>query len=90
MEVLVEGQQINHALYGFGTVTESDEDRTTVEFRGHGVKKFVTNLMQAELLGVAPSRPRKSRRRKPAAGASAPSAATTTATEEAEKKLRRR
>lgn len=79
MEVLVEGQQINHALYGFGTVTESDEDRTTVEFRGHGVKKFVTNLMQAELLGVAPSRARKGRRRKPAA-----------ATGEAEKTPRRR
>ncbi|GEM_PF-912511 len=75
MEVLVEGQQLNHALYGFGTVTESDEDRTTVEFRGHGTKKFVTSLMQAELLGVAPSKPRKSRRRRAAGNGNGAAAA---------------
>ena len=94
MEAMVEGQQINHSLYGFGTVTDSDDERTTVEFRGHGTKKFVTSLMQAELLGVAPSKPRKSRRRKAAGNGAAVAASVVAAAaasaESAEKKSKRR
>jgi len=58
MEVYVEGQQIKHPLFGLGRVTEADENRTTVEFEGHGVKKFVTSMMQAEVIGLAPKRKR--------------------------------
>ncbi len=64
MEVLQEGQQIRHNLYGLGVVTESDEDRTTVEFDEHGQKKFVTSIMNAELVGDQLMKPRGRRRRK--------------------------
>ena len=58
MEAYLEGQQIKHPLFGLGRVTEADEDRTTVEFEGHGVKKFVTSMMKAEVIGMAPKRKR--------------------------------
>jgi len=74
VEVLSEGQYIKHEIYGFGVVTESDPERTTIEFDSHGKKKFVTSLMTAELVGDAPPRPARGRRRK-AAGAPAKSAA---------------
>ena len=64
MHVLPEGQYIKHELYGFGVVTESDGERTTIDFDSHGKKKFVTSLMTAELVGEAPPRPARSRRRK--------------------------
>lgn len=58
MEAFVEGQQIKHPTYGLGRVTEADEERTTVDFDGHGVKKFVTSMMKAEVVGMAPKRKR--------------------------------
>ncbi len=64
MQVLPEGQYIKHEQYGFGVVTESDAERTTIDFDSHGKKKFVTSLMSAELVGEAPPRPSRSRRRK--------------------------
>lgn len=64
MEILQEGQQIRHNLYGLGVVTESDEDRTTVEFDEHGQKKFVTSIMNAELVGDAPVKARGRKRRR--------------------------
>jgi hypothetical protein len=76
MEILLEGQQINHPVYGLGRITEADEERTTVHFDGHGTKKFVTSLMQAEVLGMAPKRRRGRPRKNPvvatAAAVSAP------------------
>ena len=75
MEVLPEGQYIKHEIYGFGVVTESDPERTTIDFDSHGKKKFVTRLMTAELVGDAPPRPARSRRRKKVAGAPVKSAA---------------
>jgi len=68
VEVLPEGQYIKHEIYGFGVVTESDPERTTIDFDSHGKKKFVTSLMTAELVGDAPPRPARSRRRKKVAG----------------------
>ena len=67
MEAYMEGQQIRHPIYGLGRVTEADEDRTTVEFEGHGVKKFVTSMMKAEVVGVAPKRKRGRPRKHPIA-----------------------
>ena len=75
MEVLSEGQYIKHEIYGFGVVTESDPERTTIDFDSHGKKKFVTSLMTAELVGDAPPRPARGRRRRKTAGAPAKSAA---------------
>jgi len=68
MEVFVEGQQIKHQLFGLGRVTEADADRTTVEFEGHGVKKFVTSMMKAEVIGMAPKRKRGRPRKSPISG----------------------
>lgn len=72
MQVLPEGQYIKHELYGFGVVTESDAERTTIDFDSHGKKKFVTSLMSAELVGEPPPKPARARRRKKAAASAAP------------------
>jgi hypothetical protein len=70
VQVLPVGQYINHEIYGLGIVTDSDSERTTVDFDAHGLKKFVTSMMTADLVGEAPaksSRPkRRSRRAVPA------------------------
>lgn len=65
MQVLDEGQTIRHEQYGIGTVTESDPERTTIDFDNYGVKKFVTAIWSAELIGEAPAeRPAKRRTRR--------------------------
>jgi hypothetical protein len=64
VQVLPEGQYIKHEQYGVGVVTESDAERTTIEFQGFGRKLFVTNLMTAELVGEAPGKPIRTRRRR--------------------------
>ena len=55
MQILVEGQTIRHTQYGVGIVTESNTDRTTIDFDDHGVKKFVTSMWSAELIGEPPT-----------------------------------
>ena len=62
MQILVEGQTIRHTQYGVGIVTESNTDRTTIDFDDHGVKKFVTSIWVAELVGEAPDKPVKPKR----------------------------
>lgn len=65
MQILIEGQTIRHDQYGVGTVTESNGDRTTIDFDNHGVKKFVTSIWSAELIGEAPAdRPTRRRGRR--------------------------
>jgi hypothetical protein len=64
MKAIPAGQYIKHGIYGFGTITESDAERTTIDFDEHGVKKFVTSMMVVESAGEAPVRPSRSRRRK--------------------------
>ena len=63
MQVLANGQQIRHPQYGLGVVTESDVERTAIEFDDHGRKLFVTGLMTAELIGDAPINPVRTKRR---------------------------
>lgn len=63
MQVLANGQQIRHSQYGLGVVTESDVERTAIDFDDHGRKLFVTSLMSAELIGDAPINPVRSKRR---------------------------
>ncbi|HUO36022.1 MAG TPA: hypothetical protein VMU43_13605 [Candidatus Acidoferrum sp.] len=67
MQVLIEGQEVRHEQYGVGTVTESNVERTTIDFEKHGVKKFVTSIWSAELIGEPPAEPpakRRGRRRR--------------------------
>ncbi|HWG59136.1 MAG TPA: hypothetical protein VN661_08830 [Candidatus Acidoferrales bacterium] len=62
MQILSEGQTIRHEQYGIGTVTESNTDRTTIDFEDHGVKKFITSIWSAEVIGEPPTE-RPARRR---------------------------
>ena len=65
MQILSEGQTIRHEQYGVGIVTESNTDRTTIDFDDHGLKKFVTAIWNAELSGEPPAdRPTKRRGRR--------------------------
>jgi hypothetical protein len=65
VQILVEGQAIRHDQYGLGVVTESNTDRTTIDFDDHGLKKFVTSIWSAELIGEPPTeRPTKRRGRR--------------------------
>jgi len=65
LQILEEGQTVRHTQYGIGTVTESNGERTTIDFDSHGVKKFVTSIWTAEIVGEPPAdRPKKRRGRK--------------------------
>jgi len=63
VQVLDEGQAVRHDIYGMGVVTESNSERTTIDFDDHGMKKFITSIWVAELIGEAPDRPVKKSRR---------------------------
>ncbi|OFW04369.1 MAG: hypothetical protein A3G20_02700 [Acidobacteria bacterium RIFCSPLOWO2_12_FULL_59_11] len=64
MQILHHAQYLKHGQYGLGVVTESNAERTTIDFDLHGIKKFVTSLMVVELLpGAAPARPALAKRR---------------------------
>ena len=71
MKALREGQYVKHFQYGFGWVTESDDEHTSIDFNDHGPKKFVTGLMVVELAGDAPPRPARTKRRKKLAATAA-------------------
>src|ERR1700734_3800091 len=62
MQTLVEGQSIRHEQYGMGIVTESNHERTTIDFDDHGGKRFVTSIWSAELIGEPPATPPTKRR----------------------------
>lgn len=64
MKALQEGAYIKHFQYGLGVVTESDSERTSIDFDLHGMKKFVTGLMVVEPAEGTPPARRKRRRKK--------------------------
>jgi hypothetical protein len=75
VKALPKGQYIKHFQYGCGVITESDEERTSIDFDTHGIKKFVTSLMVVDPAeGTPPKRPRPKRLKK--AVATPPPAAT--------------
>ena len=67
MKALQEGTYIKHFQYGLGVITESDAERTSIDFDLHGMKKFVTSIMVVELAEGTP--PKRSKRRKKVATA---------------------
>ena len=67
MKALAEGLYIKHFQYGCGVVTQSDTERTTIDFDAHGPKKFVTSLMVVEPVEGTPPKRSGSRRLKKAA-----------------------
>jgi len=65
LKALQEGAYIKHFQYGLGVVTESDHERTSIDFDLHGPKKFVTGLMVVEMAeGTPPKRSRTKRKKK--------------------------
>ena len=69
MEILLQsltiGQYIRHFQYGCGVITDSDANRTTIDFDLHGIKKFVTGLMVVEPAeGIPPKRSKAKSRKK--------------------------
>jgi hypothetical protein len=77
LKALEEGAYIKHFQYGLGVVTESNSERTSIDFDVHGMKKFVTSLMVVDRAeGIPPKRRRAKKIKKvlvavPATGASA-------------------
>lgn len=66
MQILRQAQYLKHGQYGLGVVTQSNTERTTIDFDLHGIKKFVTSLLVVELLpGAAPAKPVPPRHRAP-------------------------
>jgi hypothetical protein len=66
LKALQKGAYIKHFQYGLGVVTESDADRTSIDFDLHGPKRFVTTIMVVEFAEGAPP-PRRRKARKPSA-----------------------
>jgi hypothetical protein len=73
VKALQKGAYIKHFQYGLGVVTESDSERTSIDFDLHGMKKFVTTIMVVELAEGTPPK-RKRTRKEPAAAALAATA----------------
>jgi hypothetical protein len=62
LKALQEGAYIKHFQYGLGVVTESNSDRTSIDFDLHGMKKFVTSLMVVDLAEGTPHKRRRAKR----------------------------
>jgi hypothetical protein len=65
LKALAEGLYIKHSQYGLGVITDSDSERTSIDFDLHGLKKFVTSIMVVEPAeGTPPKRSRAKRKKK--------------------------
>jgi hypothetical protein len=47
-----EGQRVNHAIFGAGVTTATTRARTVISFDRDGPKKFVTSLLEVEVLSA--------------------------------------
>ena len=56
MQTLPQGQYVKHYRYGFGVVTASNDEGTSIEFEVQGSKKFVTSLLVVELSDLTPAK----------------------------------
>jgi hypothetical protein len=72
MKALIEGVYVKHFQYGCGVVTDSDSQRTTIDFDLYGPKKFVTTIMVVVPAEGTPPKRRRTRTRKTANSAPAP------------------
>jgi hypothetical protein len=64
LKALEEGAYIKHFQYGLGVVTESNSERTSIDFDVHGMKKFVTSIMVVDAAEGTPPRRRRSKKAK--------------------------
>jgi hypothetical protein len=72
LKALAEGLYIKHFQYGLGVITDSDSERTCIDFDLHGMKKFVTSIMVVEPAEGTPPKRARAKRKKKAAGVLAP------------------
>lgn len=68
MKALQKGDYIRHFQYGLGVVTESNAERTDIDFDVHGMKKFVTTIMVVEHAEGTPPRRKRARKKPPVIG----------------------
>jgi len=54
VKALPKGQYIKHYRYGFGVVTDSNDEGTSIDFEVCGSKNFVTSLLLVELSDLTP------------------------------------
>ncbi|PYT32249.1 MAG: hypothetical protein DMG57_02585 [Acidobacteria bacterium] len=62
-----QGAQVEHSIFGLGTVVSINEERIVIKFDDHGEKKFVTPMVVASLKKSdrqPPAEKRGSRRKK--------------------------
>jgi hypothetical protein len=64
LKALEEGAYIKHFQYGLGVVTESNSDRTSIDFDLHGMKKFVTTILVVEAAEGTPPKRRRAKKAK--------------------------
>jgi hypothetical protein len=64
LKALEEGAYIKHFQYGLGVVTESNSERTSIDFDVHGMKKFVTSIMVVDAAEGTPPRRRRAKKAK--------------------------
>ena len=62
MSVYQLGKRVLQDQYGSGTVVESNERHTVIDFDDHGVKRFVTTMVDLKASTTpAPAKTRRSR-----------------------------
>jgi len=54
LKVLPQGQYVKHYRYGFGVISQSNDEATSIDFELHGSKNFVTSLLVVELSNLTP------------------------------------
>jgi hypothetical protein len=62
LKALEEGAYIKHFQYGLGVVTESNSERTSIDFDLHGMKKFVTSIMVVDAAEGTPPKRRRAKK----------------------------
>ncbi len=68
-----QGAQVEHQIFGLGTVMSSSDERIVIKFDDHGEKKFVTTIVMGSLKKSdrQPPAEKKGARKKRAAPATA-------------------
>ena len=68
MATYVTGKRVLQEQYGSGTILESNQYHTAIDFDDHGVRKFVTGMVELKASSVpAPTKPKRKTRKKAAA-----------------------
>ena len=64
MKIYSKGARVAQPQYGPGTVTDANANHTVIDFDGHGLRRFVTSMVNlAPTSEPAPERARSAARR---------------------------